>query len=147
MLPSAGRGKASLWPSCEQGAIPWAVGSCWHKPRAEQGPSLLVHAAGTGAGGTWSRAAKGLRDYFLSVLTFEKLKHFQQKKSLEERLFRQGNREGDLPVGDQGLLVQFLKNMIRNACFDFSGSAPCGCSSAWPAQQLHEIKKRCSISP
>lgn len=76
-------------------AIPWAVGKpgAGTSPGAEQvPPSLQVHAAGTGAGGTLSRAVKGLRDYFLSVLTFQKLKHFQQNKSLEERLFRQGNQ-------------------------------------------------------
>lgn len=35
---------------------------------------------------------KVLRDYFVSLLAFQKLKHFQQKESLEKRLFRQGNQ-------------------------------------------------------
>lgn len=84
-------------PACAQAENRWQFpglwGACWHKPGAEQDPSLQGHAAVTGAGGTLSRAVKVLRDYFLSLLTFQKLKHFQQKKSLEERdLFRQGNR-------------------------------------------------------
>lgn len=129
-------------------AIPGLWGDCWHKPGAEQDPSLQVHAAGTRAGGTLSRAVRGLRDDFLSVLTFQKLKHFQQKKSLEERLFRQGNQGKAICQQEiKDYWSSFCKNMIRNACSNFSGCAPYGCSSAWPAQQPHEIKKKCWISP
>jgi len=50
-----------------------------------------LHVVATGAGGTFSRAVKGLRAYFLSIPIFKSLSIFSKK--ISQRLFGLGNQE------------------------------------------------------